>query len=141
MLALRACTCQLLSYVWRGLPAAAAAKLHYPGQVSPFSGLLKFETRLHSSAKLFVAIFDVRFSLFFAVMQLNAAADQFIIRKLALALRALLTLVFSVLAYVPVALDLYFLAVIVAFRGYRSMSYVSLTVTCSERWCVATPYN
>ena len=121
MLALRACTSQLLSYVWRGLPAAAAAKLHYPGQVSPFSGLLKFETRLHSSAKLFVAIFDVRFSLFFAVMQLNAAADQFIIRKL----RALLTSVFLVLAYVPVALDLYFLAVIAAFRGYRSMSYVS----------------
>lgn len=65
MLALRACTCQLLSYVWRGLPAAASAKLHYPGKVSLISGLLKFETRLHSSAMLFVAIFDVRFSLNF----------------------------------------------------------------------------
>lgn len=141
MLALRACTCRLLSYVWHGLPAAAAAKLHYPVQVSPIFGLLKFETRLHSSAKLFVAIFDVSFSLFFAIMQLNTAADQFIIRKLALALRALLISVFLVLAYVSVALDLHFLAVIAAFRGYRSMSYVSLTVTCSEQCVVATPYN
>lgn len=65
-------------------------------------------------------------------MQLNSAADQFIIRKLALALRALLTSVFSVLAYVLVALDLNFLAVIAAFRDYRSMSYVLLKVTCSE---------